>query len=87
MDNIADGGLVERTESLLRQLACVQPAVSSPIGGIALVNGCAIALVALLLLARPLKETVDVYSRNLYIAPVATSTAPGDALALLEPAE
>ncbi len=45
-----------------------QPAMTPPLGGIALVNGCAIALVALFVLAGPLKRAVDSFSPIVSVA-------------------
>lgn len=45
-----------------------QPALAPPIGGMALVNICAIALVALLVFAHPLKSGVDAFSRKTFVA-------------------
>lgn len=40
--------------------------VQSPLGGIALVNACAVLLIALFVFATPLKNRADSYTRNLY---------------------
>ena len=43
-----------------------RPAVRSPIGGIVLVNLCAVMLLVLFLFAQPLKATAERFSRNLF---------------------
>ncbi|MBU0717774.1 MAG: NADH-quinone oxidoreductase subunit N [Planctomycetes bacterium] len=59
-----------------------RPAVRSPIGGIALVNICAIAMLVLFFWANPLKTTTDRFSQNLLQAstvhsPVEVTLASG----------
>jgi NADH-quinone oxidoreductase subunit N len=51
-----------------------QPVVRGPLGGIALVNLCGAALVALFVFAGPLRSLADRFSRNL-LNPAATSPA------------
>jgi NADH-quinone oxidoreductase subunit N len=55
--------------------------VHSPIGGIALVNLCAVALLALFVWAQPLQSVADRFSRGLFEATAATPAEP-DALAV-----
>ena len=45
-----------------------QAVVRAPLGGLALVNVCAVALLALFFLAQPLKDTADRFSRGLFDA-------------------
>jgi len=58
-----------------------QGPVHSPIGGIALVNLCAVALLLLFFFANPLKATADRYSHTLTQASAALTT-PGSAVTL-----
>ncbi len=51
-----------------------RPAVRSPVGGVALVNLCAVMLLVLFLFAHPLKATADRFSRSIF-RPAATLTA------------
>lgn len=53
-----------------------QPGVRVPLGGAALVNVCAVALLALFLLAHPLKNTADRFSRDLFQATAALPAEP-----------
>jgi NADH-quinone oxidoreductase subunit N len=57
-----------------------QPAIRAPFGGLALVNLCAVALLALFVLAHPLKTTADRFSRDLFHA-TAARTMPTDSVA------
>lgn len=52
-----------------------EPAVHSPIGGLALVNLCALMLFGLLVAGAPLKATADRFSRNLFDATAVTPPA------------
>ena len=61
-----------------------QPVVTSPLGGIALVNGCAVALLALFIFANPLKTAADRFSASLF-EPVATQSSPGESVASITP--
>ena len=61
-----------------------QPTVTSPVGGIALVNGCAVALLALFIFANPLKTAADRFSASLF-EPVATQSLPGESVASITP--
>ncbi len=47
-----------------------QRTVRTPIVGLAMVNGCAVALFALLIFAQPLKRTAERFTRNMYTASV-----------------
>ncbi|MHC4697453.1 MAG: NADH-quinone oxidoreductase subunit N [Planctomycetota bacterium] len=58
-----------------------QPAVRSPIGGTALVNLCALALLLLFFFAHPLKTTTDRYARTLAVGravPTASLSSTSD---------
>lgn len=62
-----------------------QPALRPSLGGAALVNICAIALLALFVFAQPLKRTADRFSRELYSTTVAADdTSATNALALTD---
>ena len=67
------------------------PAVSAPLGGLLLANGCAVVLILTgTLLAPLLKPTAEAYSRNLFGVRVATEVvraAGGDSDARTEVAE
>ena len=53
-----------------------RPSVRAPLGGVALVNLCAVALLALFLLANPLRATADRFTQDLFHAsPQARSVA------------
>ena len=57
-----------------------QPAIRAPFGGLVLVNLCAVALLALFVLAHPLKTTANRFSRDLFHA-TAARTMPTDSVA------
>ena len=57
-----------------------RPAFSAPFGGVALVNVCALALIALFLLVHPLKATADRFSHDLFEA-TASLTVSTDSVA------
>jgi NADH-quinone oxidoreductase subunit N len=50
-----------------------QPVLRAPLGGMALVNICALALLALFVFAQPLKSTAEGFSRHLFQASASTS--------------
>ncbi len=56
-----------------------QPAFSSPLGGVVIVNLCAVVLVAMLVFAGPLKAGTDRYAANLFHTPVAVADAHASA--------
>lgn len=53
-----------------------RPAVRAPMGGLALVNICAAALLVLFLFARPLKSRTDDFSRDLFQASAVVTDRP-----------
>lgn len=57
-----------------------QPAVHAPFGGLALVNGCAVALLALFVLVHPLKRIADRFSHDLFEA-TTSQTVPMEPVA------
>ena len=57
-----------------------QLAIRAPFGGLVLVNLCAVALLALFVLAHPLKTTANRFSRDLFHA-TAALTMPADSVA------
>ncbi|MCH7700459.1 MAG: NADH-quinone oxidoreductase subunit N [Planctomycetes bacterium] len=52
-----------------------QPAFSSPLGGVVIVNLCAVVLLGMLIFAGPLKAGTDRYAANLFTTPVAVADA------------
>ena len=50
-----------------------QPVLRAPLGGMALVNICALALLALFVFAQPLKSTAEGFSQHLFQASASTS--------------
>ena len=63
-----------------------RPAFTPPVGGMALVNACAVALLALFLLVGPLKDTTDRFSRNAFNPYKITGTIPASADGLADAA-
>ncbi|MGD2108894.1 MAG: NADH-quinone oxidoreductase subunit N [Phycisphaerae bacterium] len=57
-----------------------QPGVYAPLSGLALVNLCAVALLALFVFVHPLKQTADRFSRDLFET-TASLTVPADSVA------
>ena len=64
-----------------------EPVIRSPIGGLALVNFCALMLLALLVVSAPLKATADRFSRNLFDATTVTQPAGEPVAAALDRAD
>jgi NADH-quinone oxidoreductase subunit N len=50
-------------------------AARTPVGGVVLVNACAIALLVLFIFAGPVRNAADRYARNLYVSTSPTQTA------------
>ncbi len=63
-----------------------QPALSFPLGGVALVNLCAIVLLAMFGLAQPMKTTSEQFTRNIFDTTTVAKTAVVDA-ATIQPIE
>lgn len=61
-----------------------KPVVRAPLGGLMIVNVCAVALLVLFVLAAPLKATVERYSQGLYRATASLPPADHPALTVLD---
>lgn len=55
------------------------PAVQAPVGGVAMVNVCAVLLLVMFVVAQPIKNAADGYARNLFGMPRITTSASADA--------